>query len=197
VNACVSRGHTVLITGIGGGVALLALQLCVALGAHVYVTSGSDSKLARATALGAAGGVNYRHKDWPKALEKILGGTPLDSVIDSAGGPISQQVGSVLRPGGRIVLYGMTAAQQVPFTMREVLRNQQLVGSTMGSKADLQAATDFIAEHRIAPIISRVLDGLENADEGFELLARGDHFGKIVIRMNLDSSRPECGKAKL
>jgi D-arabinose 1-dehydrogenase-like Zn-dependent alcohol dehydrogenase len=123
----------------------------------------------------------------------------------------------VLRPGGRIVLYGMTAAQQVPFTMREVLRNQQLVGefssssqhscyawfyvqlpgSTMGSKADLQAATDFIAEHRIAPIISRVLDGLENADEGFELLARGDHFGKIVIRMNLDSSRPECGKAKL
>lgn len=67
----------------------------------------------------------------------------------------------------------------------------------MGSKADLQAATDFIAEHRITPIISRVLDGLQNADEGFELLARGDHFGKIVIRMNLDSSSPECRKAKL
>lgn len=59
VNARVARGHTVLITGIGGGVALLALQLCLALGARVYVTSGSDTKLARAVALGAAGGVNY------------------------------------------------------------------------------------------------------------------------------------------
>ena len=60
VNARVSHGHTVLITGIGGGVALLALQLCIALGAQVYVTSGSDAKLARAVDLGAAGGVNYR-----------------------------------------------------------------------------------------------------------------------------------------
>jgi len=197
VNARVSCGHTVLITGIGGGVALLALQLCVALGARVYVTSGSDDKLARAVTLGAAGGVNYRHEEWPKALEKLLGGTLLDSVIDSAGGPISQQVGRVLRPGGRIVLYGMSAAQQVPFTMREVLRNQQLIGSTMGSKADLQAATDFIAEHRITPVISRVLDGLENAGEGFDLLARGDNFGKIVIRMDSDSSHPESRKAKL
>ena len=67
----------------------------------------------------------------------------------------------------------------------------------MGSKADLQAATDFIAKHRITPVISCVLAGLENADEGFELLARGDHFGKIIIRMDSDSSRPECRKTKL
>ncbi len=67
----------------------------------------------------------------------------------------------------------------------------------MGSKADLQAATDFIAEHRITPVISRVLDGLENAGEGFELLARGDHFGKIVIRMDSDPSCPEGRTAKL
>ncbi|KAH9079685.1 hypothetical protein EDB83DRAFT_2504048 [Lactarius deliciosus] len=197
VNARVSHGHTVLITGIGGGVALLALQLCLALGARVFVTSGSDAKLERAVALGASGGVNYRHRDWPKTLEKILGGTLLDSVIDSAGGPISQQVGRVLRLGGRIVLYGMTVTQQVPFTMREVLRNQQLIGSTMGSKADLQAATNFIVEHRITPVVSRVLDGLDNADEGFELLARGDHFGKIVVRMDSDPSYPEGRKAKL
>ena len=67
----------------------------------------------------------------------------------------------------------------------------------MGSKADLQAATDFITEHRITPVVSRVLDGLENAGEGFDLLARGDHFGKIVIRMDSDSSHPENRKAKL
>lgn len=58
----------------------------------------------------------------------------------------------------------------------------------MGSKADLQAATEFIAQHRIAPVISRVLDGLENAEEGFELLACGEHFGKIVISMDGNSA---------
>jgi NADPH:quinone reductase-like Zn-dependent oxidoreductase len=61
VNARIVRGHNVLVTGIGGGVALLAMQLCLALGARVYVTSGSDAKLAHAVALGAAGGVNYTH----------------------------------------------------------------------------------------------------------------------------------------
>jgi D-arabinose 1-dehydrogenase-like Zn-dependent alcohol dehydrogenase len=58
----------------------------------------------------------------------------------------------------------------------------------MGSKADLQATTDFIAQHWITPVVSRVLDGLENAEEGFELLARGEHFGKIFIRMDGSST---------
>jgi D-arabinose 1-dehydrogenase-like Zn-dependent alcohol dehydrogenase len=58
----------------------------------------------------------------------------------------------------------------------------------MGSKADLKAATDFIARHRITPIVSRVIDGLEHAEKGFELLARGDRFGKIVIRIESSST---------
>ncbi|KAF8488603.1 hypothetical protein F5888DRAFT_1639110 [Russula emetica] len=155
VNARVTRGHTFLITGIGGGVALLALKLCLALGARMYVTSNSDAKIARAVALCAADGVNYTH------------------------------IGRVLR---QIVIYGTTVTRQAPFTMREVLRNQQLIGLTMGSKADLQAATDFIAQHRIAPVVSRVLDGLENAEEGFGLLARGEHFGKFVIMVDGSST---------
>ena len=59
VNARVMRGHIVIITGIGGDVGLLALKLCLALGARVYVTSSSDAEIARAVALGATGGVNY------------------------------------------------------------------------------------------------------------------------------------------
>lgn len=61
-------------------------------------------------------------------LERLLGESLLDSVIDSAGGTIAQQVSRVLRQGGRIVIYGMTIAPQAPFTMREVMRNQQLIG---------------------------------------------------------------------
>lgn len=67
----------------------------------------------------------------------------------------------------------------------------------MGSKADLQAATDFIARHRITPVVSQVLDGLENADKGFEILARGDHFGKVVIGMDSGPSRLYGREAKL
>jgi D-arabinose 1-dehydrogenase-like Zn-dependent alcohol dehydrogenase len=63
-----------------------------------------------------------------------------------------------------------------------------MAGSTMGSKADLQAATDFIAQHQITPIVSHVIDGLKHAEEGFELLAGGDRFGKAVIRMNSPQS---------
>jgi NADPH:quinone reductase-like Zn-dependent oxidoreductase len=61
-------------------------------------------------------------------LERLLGESLLDSVIDSAGGAIAQQVGRVLRQGGRIVIFGMTVAPQTQFTMREVLRNQRLIG---------------------------------------------------------------------
>lgn len=58
-----------------------------------------------------------------------------------------------------------------------------ILGSTMGSHQDLIDATDFLSSHRIVPIVSHVLDGLEQAEEGFEILKRSDQFGKIVIRL--------------
>ena len=73
-----------MITGIGGGVALFALQLAVAHGAEVWVTSSSNDKIARAVQLGARGGANYTETDWSARLAKEAGG--FDVVIDSAGG---------------------------------------------------------------------------------------------------------------
>ncbi len=80
-------------------------------------------------------------------------------------------------------------------TMREVMKNQRLIGSTMGSHQDLIDATNFLAKHKIVPVVSHVLDGLESADEGFKLLDKGDHFGKIVIRIAPDV--PQTFPAKL
>ena len=80
-------------------------------------------------------------------------------------------------------------------TMREVMKNQRLIGSTMGSHQDLVDATKFLAEHKIVPIVSHVLDGLESAEQGFKLLEKGDHFGKIVIRIAPDT--PQTFSAKL
>ncbi|OBZ65768.1 putative zinc-type alcohol dehydrogenase-like protein YogA, partial [Grifola frondosa] len=197
VNAHVQKGDNVLITGIGGGVALLALQICVARGANVYVTSGNKDKIARAVTLGAKAGVNYKDDNWPAQLEQILkrdsansGGAQtaqLSAVIDSAGGDIMGQTSKIIKSGGRVVVYGMTASPKVTFTMREVLKNQKLIGSTMGSHKDLIDATAFLAEHRIVPVVSHVLDGLEAAEDGFELIRRGEQFGKIVVRVRHDT----------
>lgn len=203
VHAQVTEGQNVLITGIGGGVALTALQICVAKGANVYVTSGSEDKIQRAIALGARGGVIYKSKDWSTQLAKLIGqhstvcsGAPvqLDSVIDSGGGDIMVQVNRILKPGGRVVVYGMTADPKISFTMREVLKHHRLIGSTMGSLEDLKDATAFIAERQIVPVVSHVLHGLEAAEDGFSLLRRGEQFGKIVIRLEDESVQ---GKANL
>ncbi|KAF8315460.1 NAD(P)-binding protein [Clavulina sp. PMI_390] len=186
INAEVKPGDNVLITGIGGGVAMIALQLAVALGANVYVTSSSPAKLEKAGELGARGGINYNAKNWPKLLGELLvqaGKKPtIDAVIDSAGGDILGQLGKVLSPGARVVVYGMTVAPEVKFRMVDVLRNIQIKGSTMGSRQDLIEATDFIAKHRITPEVSHVLRGLEEAEEGFKILQAGDQMGKVVIK---------------
>jgi len=187
INAKVSQGQNILVTGIGGGVAVLALQLCLAKGAKVFVTSGSPDKIRRAVELGASGGVNYKDKDWPNQLADLLKHKTdsglLDAVIDSAGGDIMNQTLAYTKLGGVVVCYGMTAAPKITFTMKQVMRNQRLIGSTMGSRADLAEAARFIAEHRIVPVVSQVVGGLANAEEGFESMRKGEQFGKIVIQV--------------
>lgn len=86
-------GRNLLVTGIGGGVAIMALLFATATGARVYVSSGSEEKLQKAKELGAAGGVNYKDKDWGKKLKDILPQDRpfLDAVIDGAGGDIVNQ----------------------------------------------------------------------------------------------------------
>jgi len=191
VKGKVSAGQNVLITGIGGGVAILALQLCVAKGANVYVTSGDEEKVRKAIELGARGGANYKNSDWPTQISALLskdakenGGTEtLDVVIDSGGGDIMAQIGKMLKQGGSVVCYGMTGGPKITFTMREVLKNQHVLGSTMGSHKDLVDATAFLCTHRIIPVVSHIIDGLEQAEEGFELIREGRQFGKVVIRI--------------
>ncbi|EJF66218.1 NAD(P)-binding protein [Dichomitus squalens LYAD-421 SS1] len=198
VNGAVKKGDNVLITGIGGGVAILALQLAIAAGANVYVTSGSEEKIRKAIELGAKGGVSYKNNDWPTQLGKLLkenGKGLLSAVIDAGGGDILGKTSPILKQGGRVVVFGMHANPKVTITMREVMKNQKILGSTMGSHKDLIDATNFLAEHRIVPVVSHVLDGLESADEGFKLLQEGSHVGKIVIRIPPVS--PQTFPAKL
>lgn len=124
IKAAVKPGDQVLITGIGGGVAIFCLQLAVAYGAKVYVTSGKEQKLSRAKQLGATGGVNYKDPEWTEQLLEMLPADRpfFDSVIDSAGGEIVRESFKLLRFGGIISSYGMTLGPKTMFPMQAVMK---------------------------------------------------------------------------
>ncbi|KAF8712427.1 Zinc-binding dehydrogenase, partial [Rhizoctonia solani] len=177
-------------TGIGGGVAMIALRFAVALGANVFVSSSNKQTIDWAIEAGAKGGVNYRDESWPRDLAALLKEhniTGIDAIIDSAGGDLLGKTGKSLNPGAKVVCYGMTASPSIPLAMPAVLKNVDLLGSTMGSTAELQAATDFAAKHKLKPSVSVVLEGLENAERGFELIEKGRESGKIVVRVGTRS----------
>lgn len=179
--ATLRPGEKVLITGIGGGVALFALQFAVAHGAQVYVTSGSDEKIARAIELGATGGFNYTHPGWAKTAAHGHADRLFDVIVDSAGGEGFESLIDLTIPGGRIVFFGATRGNPPQMPMRKVFWRQiSLLGTTMGSPEDWEAMIGFIDRHRITPVVSNVFP-LERAVEAFELMERGGQFGKIVV----------------
>ncbi len=171
----------VLITGIGGGVALFALHFAVAHGAEVFVTSSSGEKVSRAVAFGAAGGVSYQEPGWAVALAKAHG--PFDLIVDSAGGEGFNDLIDLAAPGGRLVFFGATRGNPPSVALRKIFwRQLSLLGSTMGSPCDFAGMLEFVALHRLKPIVS---DGfpLARAAEAFALMERGGPFGKIVVQL--------------
>ena len=179
VQAGLQPGQMILISGAGGGVAVFAVQFAVALGANVFVTSSSDEKIGRAMELGAAAGANYRTDGWTKEFRKRYGS--MDVVIDSAGGEGYNDLLGLLRPGGRIVSYGVTAGSPGKLDMFRVFWNQlHIVGSTMGSPDDFTAMLQFVNEHRLHPVVDRVVP-LAHGSELIASMGGMSQFGKLVL----------------
>ena len=174
-------GERVLVTGIGSGVALFALQYAAAVGAEVWVTSSSPEKIARAVALGARGGFDYRRPGWAGEVAKQAG--PFDVIVESAGGEGFGDLLDLAAPGGRIVFFGATRGNGSALALRKIFwRQLSLLGTTMGSPADWSAMIEFVTLHRVRPVVSEVFP-LARAAEAFALMERGGQFGKIVVRM--------------
>ncbi|KAL6918480.1 hypothetical protein FSST1_009975 [Fusarium sambucinum] len=191
--AGIQSGQNILITGIGGGVAITALQFGVAMGANVFVTSGSQEKLDRAKSLGAQGGTSYKADSWEAEIRQQLPSTRpyIDAIIDGAGGDIISKAVKLLKPGGVIVQYGMTVSPKMNWTMPAVLLNAELKGTTMGSRQEFRDMVDFVDRKGIRPVISRTVQGLGNLkdiDELFEDMRAGRQMGKLVIDIEGESS---------
>lgn len=178
--AKVQAGERVLISGIGGGVALFALQFAHAVGAEVWVTSSSPAKIAQAVKNGARGGFDYRSESW--AVEAVKQPGQFDVVVDSAGGEGFGKLIDVTASGGRVVFYGATRGD-APLPVRKIFWRQiSLLGTTMGSPRDWAAMTAFVSERKIRPVVSEEFP-MARAGEAFGLMERGEQFGKIVVAM--------------
>lgn len=201
-SANAEAGRNILVTGIGGGVALMVLVFAVAKGCNVFVTSSSVEKIDRAKSLGAKGGVVYTdEEEWPKTLRKLLpkNRSFLDAVIDSAGGDIVGNTWKLLKTGGVIVSYGMTSMDQPTMPMQAVMKNIELKGSTMGSRREFGEMVRFVSENKIRPVVGRVANGIDNLEaiEGlFKDLKNGSQFGKLVVSIGTES-KGNVGRSKL
>jgi NADPH:quinone reductase-like Zn-dependent oxidoreductase len=176
-----AAGESLLVLGASGGVATMAVSLGAAAGAHVVVTSASPDKIESARTLGAAGGVDHASPDWVEAARaQTPGGRGFDLVLDSVG-RWSESV-RCLRAGGRCVVLGANAGTTATLDVRPYYFAQhELIGTTMGSPADMAGLLAFVAAHDVPPPVVDRTFSLDEAAAAHERLEAGTGFGKIVL----------------
>ena len=178
--ALVKKEDKVLISGIGGGVALFAMQFAIAAGCEVIVTSSSDYKIAEAIDLGAHAGYLYTNPDWYKELIHDFGG--VDVIIDGACGQGFNNLVKTCNPGARISFYGGSVGKIDGLNPQTIFWKQiTIAGSTMGSDQDFAEMIDFISEHQIKPVIDSIFP-FDQITEGFKRMESSLQFGKIVFQ---------------
>jgi NADPH:quinone reductase-like Zn-dependent oxidoreductase len=181
--ARVRAGERVLIWGIGGGVAIAALQICKQIGAEVWVTSRSESKLARARDLGADHTL-VSGADVAAAIRAATGKAGVDVVVDNVGRATWEQSLRALGKRGRLVTCGATSGPVVETDVRRLFWNQwDILGSTMGSDEEFDAITRELRMERLLPPVDSVWS-LEQGRDAYARLESAEQFGKIVIKVS-------------
>lgn len=181
-NARLQPGESLLIIGIGGGVAGAALQVAKRIGVQVIVTSGSDEKLERARLLGADHGINHRRKNFAEEVKVLTDNRGVDVVLDSVAGEVWQKSLRSLAHGGRLVTCGATAGGE-PYDDLNTMISKELTiyGSTLGSRQDFCELLRFLDLAQIHPIIDRKFP-LKEAAAAQQRMEDGMQFGKILLR---------------
>jgi len=177
-------GETVLIHGIGGGVALAALQLVVLQGGTAIVTSSSDEKLERARAQGATASVNYKTTpDVGAEVKRITQGCGVDLAFDTAGAATLAASFGALRRGGRVVTCGVTSGPKAEVNLQSLYWNHHsLIGSTLGSQEDFRMLLRAVTNARLKPVLDQVFP-LDQVAAALARMEAGQQFGKIALQM--------------
>jgi NADPH:quinone reductase-like Zn-dependent oxidoreductase len=179
--ARVAPGETVLVHGAGSGIGVAAIQIAKLYGARVIVTASTQEKLARARQLGADETIEYTTADFVAECKRLTGKRGVDAVIEHVGGEVFAQSLRAVRVGGRVVTCGATAGFHPSIDLRHIFfRNVEVLGSTMGSKADLIAVLAHVQAGRLSPVVHEILP-LARAADAHRILEERRGFGKVVL----------------
>ena len=175
----IQEGETVVVPGVGGGVATFLVQMASAMGANVFVTSGSDEKIETARRTRRGGRRQLQVRNWSKELKSMAGGVDLS--IDSIGGDVFNALVTLAKPGDRIVVFGSTAgpAPKV-MTIMASLKHLDILGTAMGTAEEFGAMLDLYAEHGLKPKINETFP-LEDAADALNHMEAGAGMGKILL----------------
>jgi NADPH:quinone reductase-like Zn-dependent oxidoreductase len=176
-------GQTVLLQGTGG-VSIFGLQLARMMGIQVIITSSSDDKLARAKALGASHGINHKTTpDWEKAALGFNGGRGVDHIVEVGGAATLARSFGAIRIGGKITMIGGLSGPATELNPGLIFaRRANVQGISVGSMQMFEALGRAMAASGIKPVIDRMFP-FDEARAGYQHMASGAHFGKIVIRV--------------
>ncbi|MFZ1321875.1 MAG: zinc-binding dehydrogenase [Ignavibacteria bacterium] len=181
--AKLANNDNILITGAGGGVSSMSLIFAIASGARVFVTSGSNEKIAKAVLLGAAGGVNYRDENWHEELHSISE-NKIDVIIDGTGGENYTKLIEIISYGGRIISYGATLGASKFLDLHKVYWKQlKIMGTTMGTDKDFSDMLNFIEANKIKPVIDSI-HNLSDYFNAFDRMKNSEQFGKIILEID-------------
>jgi NADPH:quinone reductase-like Zn-dependent oxidoreductase len=182
-NAGLQPGESVLILGVGGGIASATLHVAASLGTHIIVTSSSDNKLAKAKKHGARHGINYQTTDVAREVRNLTNKRGVDVVVDCVGGDGWFKSFAALAKGGRLVTCGATAGANPQADLRRVFWNHlKVFGSMAGTREEFRQVLNFFAVARAKPILDQVFP-LKDTAKAHQRMEAGQQFGKIVLSM--------------
>jgi NADPH:quinone reductase-like Zn-dependent oxidoreductase len=181
--ARVQPGETVLVWGIGGGLAGTALRVAKLAGAFVIATSSSPVKLARAKELGADVTLDHTAVDIAREVRALTGRRGADVVIEHVGEATWEQSLRALGRGGRVVTCGGTTGPMLTIDVRRLFWYQwDILGSTMGNAEEYRAVVQLLGQGHLRPLVDSVVP-LADARRAFERLSAGDQMGKVVVEI--------------
>src|SRR5262245_26676258 len=179
--AGIRPGETVLVQAGGSGVGSAGIQIARLWGATVIATAGSAEKAARAKELGAHETILYRDVDFVGEVRRLTGKRGVDVVFEHVGGETFEKSLKVLARGGRLVTCGATSGADVTVNIRLIFfKLISILGSTMGSLAEMQTIMGHVGQGHLRPVVDRVLP-LEQIGEAHRALENREAFGKIVL----------------
>lgn len=181
-------GETVLINSVGSGIGSAAVQLAKMAGAFVIGNASSDEKLERARGLGMDVGINYREQDVVAEVMSVTDGLGVEVVYEHVGGQSFQWGLDSLAKDGRLVICGAHSGEVVPFDIIPFFRGQkQVIGSFVYTREEVATCLKLAARGLIEPLVHATFP-LEEAREAMAMMERREHFGKIVLRPQGETS---------